>query len=552
MVIVAMDESSIGKIGRLPWPRSIHAALLEKLNQARVVAFDLIFDAPSHYEEDHTFAEAIKKHERVVLASQFTFERDEKGDLAQVFQAPLNKFLEAGAGQGFANIPYDPDQVVRLITLVDVNTFEMPFPSLGLAVALVAEGVGPAAIKLDPGQLNVGEKKIPVDSLNRAMPNFWGPGGAFKTISYADVLEGKVSESFFKNKIVLVGVTTAAEHDAYPTPYTTTNMVQSGALPTPGVEIHASTVRSFFMESWYRPVIPFYNVAFLFLTGLIASLAVAGRGPWTGLFGALAVVAGSSGMVLALWYAHWRLNLAAPLAMIFLTYGVMTATDFIQVEMARSRTKDMFSRYVSPDVVEELMREPAKLSLGGRKQLLTVMFCDIRNFTAYSEHKAPEEVVSRLNEYLTAMTHVVFRHGGTLDKYMGDGLMAIFGAPVFYPDHAERAIKAALEIQHAVEELNKKWVHANAPSLKVGIGISTGSAVVGNVGSPERMDYTVIGEDVNLASRVQQLTDAYDALIIISERTVQQLSDVKYPLRYLGHAQLKGFSEPIGVYTVLG
>jgi adenylate cyclase len=214
----------------------------------------------------------------------------------------------------------------------------------------------------------------------------------------------------------------------------------------------------------------------------------------------------------------------------------------------------MFARYVSPEVVEELMSSSASVGLGGRRQTLTIMFCDIRGFTAYSENKAPEQVVKRLNEYLTAMTEIIFRQGGTLDKYLGDGLMAFFGAPVYYPDHIQRAIQAAIDIQIAVERLNKSWADQGEPPLYVGVGINSGSVLVGNVGSPERMDYTVIGEDVNLASRVEGLTKTFGELIVISGRAVRMLEDEGIEdkrLRRLGQAEVKGFTDPIEVYTVV-
>lgn len=552
VVVVAIDESSINQIGPLAWPRSVHARLLEKLSEAKAVGFDITFSGASVPEEDAAFAEAIQTHGRVVLANAFNFEQDAQGELEQVCLMPYEGFLEGVAGIGFVNTPTDPDHVVRRLTLVDVNTVDTPIPSFNLAVAMVALGLDYTELKLAPGAVTLGEKTIPTDQLNRAMPKFWGPRETFKTISYADILAGKIAPSFFKDKIVLIGDTTALGKDVYPTPFTTTNMIKSGNPPTPGVEVHATAVQNLLRESWYGQVPRFVNGLFLLIVGLATSLAVSGKGPWRGLFSTLLLVAASAGAAYALWHARWWMNIAAPVTLIFLTYGTVTATDFIQAEIGRRRTKAMFSRYVSPDVVEELLQNPAEVSLGGRRQELTIMFCDIRGFTAYSEGKAPEEVVSRLNEYLTAVTHVVFRYGGTLDKYLGDGLMAIFGAPVFYPDHIERAIKAAVEIQQVVEGLNKKWSETGAAPLLVGVGINSGSVLVGNVGSPERMDYTVIGEDVNLASRVEGLTKTFGKLVVISERSVKKLPDgceLKETLTYLGAAEVKGFSEPVGVYT---
>ncbi|AGL02253.1 CHASE2 domain-containing protein [Desulfoscipio gibsoniae] len=555
VVIVAMDEASIQKIGPLPWPRSTHARLLEALSEARVVGFDLVFDVPTDPTEDEALGIAIAEHGRVILASQFAFEREPNGEVAQVFQPPCPEIMAGVAGLGFVNMPTDPDQVVRRVTTVDVNTFEVPFPSLNLAVTMAALGMDHTQLEVSPRRLVFGEREIPLDEMNRAMPCFWGSQGAFKTYSCADVLNGVLSPDTFKDRIVLIGPTASAEKDNYPTPYTGSNMVLSGALPTPGVEIHASAVQSFLDGRWYREVSSVLNLAFLLLAGMLTVLVVSGRGPWVGLGGTLSVLLAVSGTSFGLWwYARLWLNVAAPVVLVFMTYAALTAADFIQAEMGRRRTRAMFSRYVSPDVVEELMESPAEVMLGGRRQSLTVMFCDIRGFTSYSENKPPEEVVSRLNEYLTAMTRVIFNHGGTLDKYLGDGLMAIFGAPVYYPDHVQRAIMAAVDIQKEINILNRKWVEQGQQPLNIGVGINSGSVLVGNVGSPERMDYTVIGEDVNLASRVEGLTKTFETLIVISERSKHMLDEAdgnSVPeLSYLGHAQVKGFTEPVGVYTI--
>ncbi|WP_051273391.1 CHASE2 domain-containing protein [Desulfotruncus alcoholivorax] len=556
VVIIGMDEASYQKLGPPAWPRTVHAQLLEKLREAKAVAFDLTFDVPTKPGEDAALGEAIARHGRVVLASQFVFDQA-SGQVEQVFQPPCPEIMAGAAGLGFVNTPTDPDGVVRHITAVDVNTFEMPFPSLGLATALTAVNLKPTNIKYTPGLLTVVGRSIPLNKLNQAMPEFWGPQRTFKTYSYADVVGGKYPASEFKDKIILIGPTASISKDSYPTPYTTSNLILSGALETPGVEIHAAVVQSFLDGRWYRRVSPGINLLFLVLVGILSTLAVSGRGPWLGLAGALAMVAVVVGIVYGLWsyYLLW-LNVAAPLVLIFMTYGVMTAADFVQAEVARRRTRAMFSRYVSAGVVEELMNNSGELKLGGRRVTITIIFCDIRGFTAYSENKAPEQVVSRLNEYLTAMTEIIFRNGGTLDKYLGDGLMAFFGAPVYYPDHIERAIRTAVEIQDAIGKLNDEWAAKGEPPLNIGVGMNSGSVLVGNVGSPERMDYTVIGEDVNLASRVEGLTKTFGTLIVISERTVKMLGEggarqLPWQLRHLGHAEVKGFTDPIGVYTIV-
>ncbi len=552
VVVVAIDDASVSRIGPLAWPRTVHADLLEKLSQARVVGFDLTFNSEKDAQEDEAFAKAIAQHGRVVLASKLTFGKDETGEIMEGLEAPLENLMMGAAGIGFVNTPVEADQVVRRLSMVDVNLFDMPFPSFALATYLVAEELNPNDIKLMPGYLIVKGQKIPINDSNQAMPTFYGPTETFKTISYADIIKGNVSPNYFKDKIVLIGAATAEDHDVYATPYSTSNMVKNGSRAAPGVEIHANTVQSFLNSSWYRQVGWGYNFIFLFLMAILTSLAVSGRGPWVGMMGTLGIVAVTLCTVYYLWNAnHMWLNLAAPLAIIFLTYAVVTATDFITAEMQRRKTKAMFSRYVSPDVVDELMANPEQMALGGKKQVVTIMFTDIRGFTAFSENKDPVDVISRLNEYLTAQTDAILKHGGTLDKYMGDGVMAFFGAPVYYEDHVERAVRVARDIQERVVELNKKWAETGDLPLLIAVGINTGPVVVGNVGSPERMDYTLIGEDANLASRVEALTKLFETLLLVSERSYNLLpeGEIKDSLSYVGEELVKGFTNPIKVYS---
>jgi len=199
---------------------------------------------------------------------------------------------------------------------------------------------------------------------------------------------------------------------------------------------------------------------------------------------------------------HYWVNAVSPLVMVAATYTGVTVENFLRTELERRQTKALFGRYVSPAVVEDLLRKGDRIELGGVKQEVTVLFSDIRGFTAFSEGKPPEAIVARLNEYFTAMTEIVFRRQGTLDKYLGDGLMAVFGAPAPSENHAAQAVAAAVEMLDRLEELNKQWQEKGEVNIGIGIGINSGSVVVGNIGSPERMDYTVIGEEVNLASRL--------------------------------------------------
>jgi adenylate cyclase len=213
----------------------------------------------------------------------------------------------------------------------------------------------------------------------------------------------------------------------------------------------------------------------------------------------------------------------------------------------------MFGRYVSPAVMEELLKNTDLAALGGQRREVTVLFADIRGFTSYSENKPPEEVVARLNFYLDEMTGVVFRNGGTLDKYLGDGLMAVFGAPLVLDQHAAKAVACALEIQRSVSRLNDEWLARGQQPLAIGIGINSGSVLVGNVGSHERMEYTVIGEDVNLASRLESLNKEYGSEIIISGQTREMLVEVETAgivLHDLGKVPVRGLAAPVQIYSI--
>jgi len=550
IVILAIDDPSIERIGPLAWPRTIHAQLLNILKDCRAVCFDLTFSADQDAKNDQALGKAIEDHGNIILPVKFVFTTDADGSINQYVEQPIDTLLAGYPAMGFVNMATDNDDVVRRPTLVDVN-FGTPLPSLGLAIAMTAENIPYKELKLTPGWLTVGKHRIPVDKENRALANFYGPMHTFKTISYADAIEGKVKPDYFKDKIILIGPETAEDHDTYSTPSTASNMVAKGLLPSPGVEIHATILQNILADDWFRDINPWLNFAFLLLLVLLTSMAIHGRGAWLGALGTLVALAIALAASYFAWKSHWWIHGATPMVALFITYAGSTAIDFIQAEMDRRKTKAMFSRYVSPDVVDQLMANPEQMALGGKKQEVTIMFTDIRGFTAFSENKDPVDVIHRLNEYLTAQTDAILKHGGTLDKYMGDGLMAFFGAPIYYEDHVERAVKVAHEIQERVKELNHKWAEMGEVPLLIAVGINTGPVVVGNVGSPDRMDYTLIGEDANLASRVEALTKLFETLVLVSQRSYDLLpeGEIKNSLNYVGEELVKGFTNPIKVYS---
>jgi adenylate cyclase len=553
IVIVAIDEKSIEQIGPPSWPRTVHARLLDHLKEAKVVGFDLLFDIPGDPGVDTEFAGAVKRNGHVVLASTFKYE-SESGQWYQKLISPLKQFTSGSAGLGFINTPEDMDGVVRNVTLIDTNTFKRPYPCLSLAVALASAGLNPNALSLaGPDALQAGSLLLPLNSSNNQMLlSFWGGANTFKTISYIDVLSGNIPPGEFRDKIVLVGDTSPLVKDDFRTPFSASNLVLSGRLPTPGVEVHANAVKTILDSVPYRRAGTPYNLAILVFSGTAAVIIVGRRGPWVGLGFVLLLI----GTLVATVYLTWLnarlwLNLAAPAALIFFLYTSMTLQSFITSEMERRRTRAMFGRYVSPAVMEELLKNPALASLGGQRREVTILFADIRGFTSYSENKPPEEVVARLNTYLNQMTTLIFKHGGTLDKYLGDGLMAVFGAPLPLKNHAGRTVVCSLEIQREVAKLNKEYSEKGQQPLRIGIGVNTGDVLVGNVGSHERMDYTVIGEDVNLASRLESLTKEFGVNIVMSGRTRAKLDTGELDtsgIVDLGETRIRGFDKPVHIF----
>ncbi|MGE5396711.1 MAG: CHASE2 domain-containing protein [Chitinophagales bacterium] len=553
IVIIGMDENSISKLGRMPWSRDVHAELLQHLSQAKVVAFDVVFDLESEASADAKLAEAIKQNGHVILGSMFAYDQDKSGQWLINFKSPIELFSQYLSGIGFCNMSADEGNTVREVSVVDINFFHRPFPSFNLAVWMAAEGLNPDDLSLTNNRLQVGNHGIQLDSDNQTLINFWGPGSTFKTYSYIDVLEGRIPDSTWANKIVMVGITSPAEKDYYENPFTKGQMMIEGALPAPGVEIHASAVKTYLTSTFFSRAPGWLNLIILICTLILTLLAARRSSPWAGFATviSLAVILSVSVYLFWLWGHYW-INLAAPLAMIAFVYIGSTADTIIRSELEKARIRNMFSRYVSSSIVEELIKHGEKLELGGITRDVTVLFSDIRGFTSYSEGKPAEDIVARLNEYFSAMVEIIFANDGTLDKYMGDGLMAIFGAPVPHEDHAMRALTTARQMLEKIEELNWRWDDRGEATMNIGIAINSGPVVVGNIGSPKRMEYTAIGAEVNLASRLESLNKEYHTTIIISGHSIprEDLLPESWSFKDLGVVHVRGLREAVNIFTV--
>jgi adenylate cyclase len=392
------------------------------------------------------------------------------------------------------------------------------------------------------GKVHLGDTTIPTDGHGRMLINYRGPNGTFPTYSISDILDRATPAGVFKDKIVLIGATALGIYDLRVTPFSP-NMA--------GIEKHANVVDNVLHGDFiYRTEASVVFLVFLFAVVLGIFIPRLGAKAGAALF--IALFVGYAGTVDYLFVTKgiW-FNLVYPASALFFGYMSQTAYRFFTEERRARDIRKMFSSYVSKRIVDELIRDPSKAKLGGERKEITVLFSDIRGFTSFSEKHEPEEVVSILNEYLGAMTNIVFDYEGTLDKFVGDAVMALWGAPVGQPDHAERAVRCAIAMIEKLEELQKKWTAEGKTALDIGIGINTGDMVVGNMGAEgKKMDYTVIGDNVNLASRVEGLTRQYNNHIIITEFTYNRVKDI-VNVNELGSVTVKGKQHPVLIYDLV-
>lgn len=532
IVIVAIDEKSIEKLGRWPWPRRVHARLIDILVQkgAKVVIFDVLFTEfdKSDPLSDKVFHQVVKRSRRTVLGCFFHISQD--GSPAKIL---LPIYEKLGSNRvGFVNIFPEMDGVCRRLPLM--REFKgREIPSLSLAGLAIYYNKTPSEI--------IAEKKIVLDVNDEMLINYRGGFEMFDYISYADVIDGKIPKEKIKDKIVLVGGTATGLFDFKPIPY---------APVFPGVEIHANAISNIINGNFLRPVSGVWAFLMVLIFCAASGFYLAKLGAWGGSVFAFLVLFGYLFFSYLLFLKNFSFSYIAPIVTVILCYIGIVVYRFFTEEKEKKHIKKTFSYYLSPHVMNEVLSDPSRLKLGGEKQFLTVLFSDIRGFTTISENLKPEEVVCLLNEYLTEMVKVIFKYDGTLDKFMGDAIMAFWGAPIPQNDHALRGVSAAIDMIKSLKVLQSKWRSEGKSVLEVGIGVNTGDMVVGNMGSLDRMDYTVIGDNVNLASRLEGLTKEYDTQIIISEYTYNIVKE-QIETKYLGEVKIKGKAKPVKIYSVV-
>lgn len=616
IVIIDIDEETIknmeGLYGRWPWTREVHGDVLKYLKGAKAIIFDVLFTETSralvskeeveeavlkvdevmrseipqkpeavkgiinsfYHDYDKLLAERCVRAGNVYLSAIFQPGEEEKieGNWINKFAlpikftpglktikgfdsvtSPLPILCDAVKGVGHINmIPDDDGPVRRTYTLINFNN--RLYPSLSLAAAMDLLKV--KEVEVIPGKWIVLDKKIKIP-INEDGTMFINYKGGFKTYRYYPyyllfasnyLIEQEqkpiIDPEIFKDKIVLIGSTAAGLMDLRVNPFSSIY---------PGVEMHANIIDNILSNSFLqRP--PFYvNLLIMVFLSLLIGLFVPKLTPFGGAIFALEIL--SIHLLAAIYLFNsnrlW-LEIFLPELNIMGSYLVILVYRYMTVEQQRKKTKEAFQHFVNATVVDEILKDPEKLRLWGEEKELTVLFSDIRGFTTFAENLPPTEVVFLLNEYLQVMTDVVFKYDGTLDKYVGDEIMAFYGAPLEgQTDHAERACRTALEMMLRLHQLNELRVKDNRPAFEIGIGINTGKMVVGNIGSDLKKDYTIIGDNVNLGARLEGTNKKFKTNIIISEFTYERVKD-KVEVRELGSETVKGKQKPVKIYELLG
>jgi adenylate cyclase len=582
VIIVDIDERANQMLGKYSqWPRTYHAQIVDFLHKAGAMAIglDILYDKDVwHPDQDVQFVNTVKKAGNVYTAVYFAqadsdnwrpvMKSEPEGfdarrfyytfppEVAALFphedrfESGFLELLNASRGVGHVNFNADVDGVVRRIHLF-TNFNNHLYPTLGFKIFMDAIGCDSLHYDLKKSFLELYRQgsvltKIPVDAHGNMLINWAGPFKSFRYISFYDVLKAKernLPPEMFRGKIVLLGTSLPGLFDLRNVPF---------QQAFPGVEIHANILYTLFTQNFITRMSE--NTSFLLL--LIIGLILGGILIFTRPLVSYLTVVGMgllytlAAAIIFLQYNYW-IEIVAPLLTIVLAFSVIYVYRYVTEEKNKRFIRSAFSHFVTKSVVDELLANPDKIKLGGEKKVCTVLFSDVAGFTTISEKLEPEELVQLLNEYLTEMTNIVFKYDGMLDKYEGDAIMAVFGAPIAHGNHAYQACATALEMQERLVGMREEWRKVGKPELRIRIGINTGPMVVGNMGSESRFDYTVMGDAVNLGARLEPANKIYGTEIMIGDGTYQMAKDsiIARPLDLL---RVKGKTEPVHVYELLG
>lgn len=585
IVIIGIDDQSDESTPhRWPWPRSYFAHVIENLEEAgaAVIGVDVIFDQPDKYgqESDDELAAVLKKYDNIVLTGKLLRMIHTYKSYSTIIP-PYEKFIEnTNTPWGLVAIEADIDGFYRRYSLGQVYNDSLMPSFAAEVIRLYQRNNQNKYLKADESFFYLGDRKIPKYDVHSMLINFVGPERSFPYYPFDNVLDdedfdlledydldtfddpgdieleippGLKYSGKLTDKIVLIGSTMHELHDNFPTPfleYLTSEGVKVKA-ETPGVEIHANAILTILRNNYLNePPEYFIFIIIIFLAILIFVLT---RFLPTG-WGSVAVL-GLTALYVAIAIAvfikfNLILTITGPVLVALFTFLGHTVYQYLLTQQEKKMLRGAFGHYVPEKVIQEILNDPDKLTLGGEERIVTVLFSDVAGFTSISEVLAPRDLVSLLNEYLTVMTDIVLKHNGIIDKYEGDAIMAEFGVPVSFPDHAAAGCRTALEMQKELRNLRVRWEREGKPALTARIGVNTGEVIVGNMGSRDVFDYTVMGDAVNLGARLEGTNKFYRTKIMISEFTNKLVKDDFYT-RPLDLIRVKGKQKPIEVFELL-
>ncbi len=603
ILIVDIDEDSLREIGQFPWPREYIAEMLYILfaeYEISTIGFDIVFAEPDRRGASEALAGMLEQRPELqeVLAplveemngdrqfgellSQipavlgFYLDRETEditpsvGQLPQPLEInspiPLKAFpipiaerysgnqpvLQSNATSGgfFDNPLVDQDGVFRRVPMLQEYKGQY-YQSLSLGVVRSVLGMPPIEMIVSGDEdnptleaLDIGGFQIPVDNQSGALVPYYGGRGTFEYISVIDVFRQTVPKEKMQGAIVLFGASAPGLLDLRTTP------IQS---VYPGVEVHANLIAGILHQSFKHQ--PSYTIGgeilLLIVLGLLLTFALPRMPP-------LFILVGGSLIFISIWSGNlwlwndynWVFPLATPILLSALIIAYQLSYGYLIESRGKRQLTRLFGQYVPPELVDEMDQDPGSISLEGESRDMTVLFSDVRGFTTISEGLNPEELTRLMNAFLTPITGVIHDHRGTIDKYMGDAVMAFWGAPLDDPKHASHGVKAGLEMIKVMHELGPEFKKRGWPELKVGVGLNTGMMNVGNMGSEFRMAYTVLGDAVNLGSRLEGLTKQYGVDLMVSETTAEAASEYEY--RQLDLVRVKGKHEPVAIFEPIG
>ncbi|MGM0568549.1 MAG: CHASE2 domain-containing protein [Elusimicrobiota bacterium] len=585
--IVAIGDESVSAdvMGRWPWRRGYMASFINVISDysPSSIVFDIMFTEPSKDfpRDDIMFADEAGRASNVFFpfflrledaprARGYSAQEDEvnkrliekisiarasdfeNADFinAQTAVMPISALSAEAAGSGYVNASPDPDGITRRIPLV-IRYRDKIIPSIAFSAALDYLGASREEVHINPGKNIVvrsseREIRIPVDSRQRMLVNHSGefssanfPLASFVGLYSDHDQDGMSFLEMIEDRMVFIGLTATGTVDLRPTPF-------SPVFPM--VAFLADGACNIVEGDFMAEAPPWINALIVFFAGLAAAF-------FTIKFKAFPAALLNAGFLFSylilnflFFKNNYVLSAFYPFISIIFTYAGITIYKFTGEEQEKKVIKGMFQRYVSSQVVDTLIDNPELINLGGERRYLTVFFSDIRSFTSISEKMDPEEVVQILNEYLTEMIKIIFKNNGTLDKFMGDAIMAIWGAPVEQEDHALLAVKAAVEMRESLEKLHDKWKKEGRKTISVGMGINTGEVISGNMGSEQFEDYTVIGDTVNLAARLEE--NAGPGQILVSQETYNHVKE-KVIGRPLPAIKVKGKEQKVKIYQIM-